>query len=153
MPGCRLARPWRLFLSRTPYYRKMIIFGRVYFHPIPPSRRVGGRDYLLPDCVRSLARNLALKESAMFKRTLIFGAALFVLVSAVIICLAILDILSFQEVIPSLRKFLAVVAVSAVAIILIHKLLGLARQESSDKHSRAPKIPGPAPPGEKSDSE
>jgi hypothetical protein len=87
----------------------------------------------------------------MFKRTLIFGAALFVLVSAVIICLAILDILSFQEVIPSLRKFLAVVAVSAVAIILIHKLLGLARQESSDQNSRAPKIP--APPGEKGDSE
>jgi hypothetical protein len=89
----------------------------------------------------------------MFKRTLIFGAALFVLVSAIIICLAILDILPFQEVISSLRKFLAVVAVSAVAIILIHKLLGLARQESSDKNSRAPKIPGPAPSREKSDSE
>lgn len=89
----------------------------------------------------------------MFKRTLIFGAALFVLVSAVIICLAILDILSFQEVIPSLRKFLAVVAVSAVAIILIHKLLGLARQESSDKNSSSPKIPGPSSAPEKSDSE
>lgn len=89
----------------------------------------------------------------MFKRTLIFGAALFVLVSAIIISLAILDILSFQEVIPSLRKFLAVVAVSAVAIILIHKLFCLAKQESSDKNSSSLKISGPSPKREKSDSE
>ncbi len=89
----------------------------------------------------------------MFKRTLIFGAALFVLVSAVIICLAILDLLPIQEVIPSLRKFLAVVAVSAVAIILLHKLLGLARQETSDRTGSSPKIPGPPSASEKSDSE
>jgi hypothetical protein len=84
----------------------------------------------------------------MFKRTLIFGAALFVLVSAVIISLAILDLLPFQEVIPSLRKFLAVVAVSAVAIILLHKLLGLARQESSNKTGTSPKISEPSSPDE-----
>jgi hypothetical protein len=89
----------------------------------------------------------------MFKRTLIFGAALFVLVSAVIICLAILDLLPFQEVIPSLRKFLAVVAVSAVAIILLHKLFGLARQESSHKTGGSSEISGPSSTREKSNSD
>jgi Na+-driven multidrug efflux pump len=89
----------------------------------------------------------------MFKRTLIFGAALFVLVAAVIISLAILDLLPFQEVIPGLRKFLAVVAVSAVAIILLHKLLGLARQEGSEKTNSSPKISGASSTREKSDSE
>jgi hypothetical protein len=100
-----------------------------------------------------LAYKLALKENAMFKRTLIFGAALFVLVSAVIISLAILDLLPFQEVIPSLRKFLAVVAVAAVAIILLHKLLGLARQESSNKTGSSPQNSGPSSTREKSNSE
>ena len=89
----------------------------------------------------------------MFKRTLIFGAALFVLVAAVIISLAILDILPFQEVITSLRKFLAVVAVSAVAIILLHKLLGLARQESSNRTGGSGEISGPSSTREKSNSE
>ena len=89
----------------------------------------------------------------MFKRTLIFGAALFVLVAAVIISLAILDILPFQEVITSLRKFLAVVAVSAVAIILLHKLLGLARQESSNRTGDSGEISGPSSTREKSNSE
>ena len=50
-----------------------------------------------------------------WKTAIVLGcAALFVLVSAVIISLAILDLLPFQEVIPSLRKFLAVVAVAVV---------------------------------------
>jgi surface polysaccharide O-acyltransferase-like enzyme len=89
----------------------------------------------------------------MFKRTLIFGAALFVFVSAVIISLAILDIISFQEVKLSLRRFLGVIAVSTVAIILIHKLFCLAKQESSEKNSSSLKISGPSPKGEKSDSE
>jgi hypothetical protein len=89
----------------------------------------------------------------MFKRTLIFGAALFVLVAAVIISLAILDLLPFQEVIPSLRKFLAVVAVAAVAIILLHKLLGLARQEGPEKTNDSAKTYGASSTREKSNSE
>jgi hypothetical protein len=112
--------------------------------PRPASLTGGGQ---------ALGLQIGFRESAMFKRTLIFGAALFVLVSAVIISLAVLGILSFQEATYSLRNFLVVVALWTVAIILLHKLYCLARQESSDKNSSSLKTSGPSPTREKSDSE
>ena len=80
----------------------------------------------------------------MFKRTLIFAAACAVFAGALIIILAILDIISFQELRKNLRKLLAVIAVSAIAILLLQKLFVLATQGSPGKRNTL-QSPGPSP--------
>lgn len=80
----------------------------------------------------------------MLRRTLIFAAACAVFAGALTIILAILDIISFQELRQNLRKLLAVIAVSAIAILLLQKLFGLATQGSPEKHNTL-QPPGPAP--------
>jgi hypothetical protein len=86
----------------------------------------------------------------MFKRTLLFASALLVLVSAVIINLAILDIIPLQELKESLRKLIAVMAVSTIAIILIHKLFRLATPPPAEKKSDSQLTPGLSNKGERS---
>jgi hypothetical protein len=90
------------------------------------------------------------KEMAMFRRTLLFASALLVLVSAVIINLAILDIIPLQELRESLRKLIAVMAVSTIALILIHKLYGLATPPPAEKNSDSLLTPGSSKKGERS---
>jgi uncharacterized membrane protein len=80
----------------------------------------------------------------MFRRTLIFAAACAVFVGAITIILAILDIISFQVLRQNLRKLLAVIAVSAIAILLLQKLFWLATQGSPEKHITL-QPPGPMP--------
>lgn len=77
----------------------------------------------------------------MTKRILIFGAILFVFAGAVLINLAILDILSLQELRQSLRKFLSVMLVSTIAILIMHKLFGLATQRTSDAGESKASVP------------
>jgi uncharacterized membrane protein len=72
----------------------------------------------------------------MFKRTLIFASVISVFTSAVIINLAILDLLSIQELKQSLGKILSVIGVSTVAILLILVLVRLRTKRSSDRNSR-----------------
>ncbi len=81
----------------------------------------------------------------MFKRTLIFAAACAVFAGAIIIILAIIDVISFQELRQSLRKLLAVIVVSAIAILLLQKLFMLATQGSPEKKPNSPQIPGSSP--------
>lgn len=55
----------------------------------------------------------------MLKKTVVIGAAIVVFACAVIINLAILDLLSIDEVRESLGKILSVIGVSTVAIVLV----------------------------------
>ena len=71
----------------------------------------------------------------MFKRTLIFASAISIFASAVIINLAILDLLSLQELKQSLGKILSVIGVSTVAILLILVIVRLRTKRSSDRNS------------------
>ncbi len=87
----------------------------------------------------------------MFRRTMIFSGAFLVFAVAVMINLAILDIIPFQEVKRSLRKLLAVTAVSTVALLLLYKLFALAMEESPGQGKGPERLPGektgkPAPP-------
>jgi hypothetical protein len=81
----------------------------------------------------------------MFKRTLIFAAAFAVFVGAITIILAIIDVISFQELRQNLRKLLAVIVVSALAILLLQKLFMFAIQRSPDKKHSSAQIPGSPP--------
>lgn len=55
----------------------------------------------------------------MLKKTVVIGAVIVVFSCAVIVNLAILDLLSIDEVTESLGKILSVIAVSTAAIVLI----------------------------------
>lgn len=66
----------------------------------------------------------------MLKRTLVIAGMLVVFVSAVSINLAILDILSVEVLRESLGKIVAVIVVSAVAMVLIIGLSNVARTTS-----------------------
>jgi ATP/ADP translocase len=87
----------------------------------------------------------------MFKRTLIFASAFAVLSAAIIINLAILDIISFQELRQSLRKILAVIAVSAIALLLLHKLFNMITQGSPDNIHDSQRFTDSSPAGEAQD--
>lgn len=62
----------------------------------------------------------------MLKRVLIFGAILAVIAAALIIILAILDVVTIRDVKETLGKTLSIVGVSVLAIVLIIAMARLA---------------------------
>ncbi len=85
----------------------------------------------------------------MFKRTLVLIAAFLVLIAAVVINLAILNIIPMEELRESLRQLISVAAVSAVAVVLIQKLLRLAAPKASEDDGSPAPGSGPPAKGEK----
>jgi hypothetical protein len=55
----------------------------------------------------------------MLKRTVILGAALAVVAAALVVNLAILDVISFTALRETLGKTLSVIAVTTVAVVLV----------------------------------
>ena len=55
----------------------------------------------------------------MLQRILVLGASLAILVAAVVISLAILDVVSVHEMVQTLGKTLSVIAVCTIAAVLI----------------------------------
>jgi hypothetical protein len=66
----------------------------------------------------------------MAKRVAIFGAVIAIIVSAIIINLSILDLISIQDLKETLGKTLSIVAVSVIAILLI---IAIARGREKEK--------------------
>jgi hypothetical protein len=62
----------------------------------------------------------------MLKRVLIFGAILAIIAAALIIILAILDVVTIRDVKETLGKTLSIVGVSVLAIVLIIAMARLA---------------------------
>jgi hypothetical protein len=71
----------------------------------------------------------------MLKKTVVIGAAIVVFACAVIINLAILDLLSIDEVRESLGKILSVIGVSTVAIVLVLVLARAITRTSGESDS------------------
>lgn len=78
----------------------------------------------------------------MFRRTLIFCSVIVVFASAVIVNLAILGLLSVQELGQSLGKLVSIIAVSTIAILLILALVRLGTKRSSERANSSLRIPG-----------
>jgi hypothetical protein len=55
----------------------------------------------------------------MLKRTVLLGAALAVVAAALVVNLAILDVISFDALRETLGKTLSVIAVTTVAVVLV----------------------------------
>ena len=55
----------------------------------------------------------------MLKRTVLLGAALAVVAAALVVNLAILDVISFNALRETLGKTLSVIAVTTVAVVLV----------------------------------
>lgn len=68
----------------------------------------------------------------MLRRTLIFASVIVVFAITVIVNLAILDLLSIQEVKESLGKILSIIVVSTTAILLILALVRIGAKSSSE---------------------
>jgi hypothetical protein len=75
-------------------------------------------------------------DIAMFKRTLIIALVFIVFSIAVTINLAILDLLSIQELKESLGKISAIIAVSTAAIILMLVLVRFWSKRPSNETDR-----------------
>jgi hypothetical protein len=67
----------------------------------------------------------------MNKRVLMMGAALAILVSALVVILRILDLISRQDATTTLGKILSVIVVSVVAIVLTVVVVKLGKRESA----------------------
>jgi hypothetical protein len=67
----------------------------------------------------------------MNKRVLMMGAALAILVSALVVILRILDVISRQDATTTLGKILSVIVVSVVAIVLTVVVVKLGKRESA----------------------
>lgn len=68
----------------------------------------------------------------MLKRTLIIASVIVVFVCAVIVNLAILDVLSMEELRDSLGKIVSVIVVSTAAMLLIFGLARLGTRSSDE---------------------
>jgi hypothetical protein len=68
----------------------------------------------------------------MLRRTLIFASVIVVFAITVIVNLAILDLLSIQEVKESLGKIFSIIVVSTTAILLILALVRIGAKSSSE---------------------
>jgi hypothetical protein len=65
----------------------------------------------------------------MSKRVLAMGAALVILVSAVVATLTIVDVLTLQDATETLGKTVSVIVVSIVALVLMITVMRLAKTE------------------------